>query len=139
MDNVSSLVIEGLAIEIMAEASRFTLSNVERRPPCWLEQAKDLLHAQFAENLVFMDIAESFGVHPVHFAHIFRKFYGCTMGEYVRRLRVDSASRLLTSTDSSLADVAVTSGFSDQSHFSKTFKHATGMTPAQYRAVFRSS
>ncbi len=138
-DKVSSLVIEGLALEIVASASRYSASNAERKPPRWLEQAKELLHAQFTENLVFTDIAEFFGVHPVHFARVFRKFYGCTMGEYVRRLRVESASRLLTTTDRPLADVAVTNGFSDQSHFSKTFKHSTGMTPAQFRATFRSS
>ena len=137
-DNVSPLVIEGLALEIVAELSRRTADKSERQAPRWLKQATELLRGQFEENFVISSIADSVGVHPVHFARVFRKCHGCTVGEYVRLLRVESASHKLIDSDAPLAEVAISSGFSDQSHFSKTFKHATGMTPAQYRAVFRS-
>jgi AraC family transcriptional regulator len=137
-DSVSPLVIEGLALEIVAELSRRTVSKSERQPPHWLKLAGELLREQFEENLLVSSIADSVGVHPVHFARVFRKFHGCTVGEYVRLLRVESASRKLIASDAPLAEVAISSGFSDQSHFSKAFKHATGMTPAQFRAVFRS-
>jgi AraC family transcriptional regulator len=137
-DSVSPLVIEGLALEIVAELSRRTASQAERREPHWLRLARELLREQFQDNLVLSSIADSVGVHPVHFARVFRKFHGCTVGEYVRLLRVESASRKLIASNAPLSEIAISSGFSDQSHFSKTFKHATGMTPAQYRAVFRS-
>ncbi|HEX5732134.1 MAG TPA: AraC family transcriptional regulator [Blastocatellia bacterium] len=137
-DSVSPLVIEGLALEIVGELSRRTTDQAERHTPHWLKLARELLREQFEEPLVLSSIADSVGVHPVHFARVFRKFHGCTVGEYVRQLRVESASHKLIASDAPLAEIAISSGFSDQSHFSKTFKHATGMTPAQYRAAFRS-
>ncbi len=136
LDSLSPLVIEGLALEIMAEVSRRSVSERSPAPPVWLKQARELLHVRHAENLSLTSIANSLDVHPVYFSRAFRKFCGCTVGEYVRRLRVESASRQLKNSDDPLVLVALVCGFSDQSHFTKTFKKATGMTPAQYRAAF---
>ncbi len=138
MDSLSPLVIEGTALEIMAEISRQNERDKCLKPPVWLKQARELLHARHTENLNFTSIADSFDVHPVYFSRVFRKFYGCTVGEYVRRLRVESASRQLINSNDSLVFIALACGFSDQSHFTKTFKNATGVTPAQYRIAFSS-
>lgn len=139
MDEVSPLSIEGLALEIMAEASRHSVRSREhRRPePRWLRQAVELLHAQFSEPLTLSAVAQSVGVHPVHLARTFRQRYRCTVGDYVRRLRVESACRALATSDTPLAEVALLAGFSSQSHLSTAFKLNTGMTPAEYRAAFR--
>jgi AraC family transcriptional regulator len=75
------------------------------------------------------------GVHPVYLASEFRKHFGCTIGEYVRKLRVEFACRRISESDSPLSDIAIAAGFSHQSHFSRTFKAVTGMTPAGYRTA----
>ncbi|MBA4183537.1 MAG: helix-turn-helix transcriptional regulator, partial [Acidobacteria bacterium] len=77
-------------------------------------------------------------IHPVHLARTFRRSYGYTIAEYVRRLRVDFACSALASSNESLAEIAVNAGFSDQSRFSKTFKRLTNLTPAEYRAAIHS-
>ena len=59
-------------------------------------------------------------------------------GEYVRRLRVEIACQRLASSDMPLAEIALAAGFSDQSHFTKTFRHYNGMTPGEYRRRLRS-
>ena len=86
MDHTSALMIEGLTLEIIAEAShRFAASkNCTAR---WLEHARDLLHEQFSDNITLADLAELVGVHPVYLASSFRKKYHCTVGEYQQRLR----------------------------------------------------
>lgn len=137
MDHASPLIIEGLVLEILGEASRTRLSRSERRSPRWLEQVKELLHAHCFESLSLSAIAEAVSMHPSHITRAFRQFYGCTTGEYVRQLRVEMAARQLSTSDIPLAAIAASAGFSDQSHFSKTFKCLTGLTPAQYRATFR--
>ncbi len=139
MDSLSPLVIEGTALEIVAELSRRSIDLPRPKLPNWLKQATELLNAQFTENLNYTSIANALDIHPVYFSRAFRKFHGCTVGEYVRRLRVESASRQLTDSDEPLVIIAINRGFFDQSHFTKTFKNATGMTPEQYRAVFRKS
>jgi len=76
-------------------------------------------------------------VHVVHLARVFRRFHGCTVGEYLRRLRIERAIEELRSTNKPLADIAGNSGFSDQSHFCRAFKLTVGMTPGQYRKSHR--
>ena len=136
-DEASSLATEGLALEILAELTRQRVSISERKPPCWLVRAKELLHAKFAETLTHDQIAELVGVHPVHLATAFRQHYRCTIGEYIRKLRIEFASLQMATSKAPLSDIAVAAGFSDQSHFSKIFKQLTGMTPGQFRANLR--
>ena len=137
-DDASSLAIEGLALEVMAELSRHHLKISGRRPPKSLDQTREFLHAHFSESLTLDDIARSVGTHPVHLARMFRRYHHCTIGEYVRKLRIESACREISTTDCQLALIASRTGFYDQSHFSRTFKRMMGITPGQYRAAFRS-
>ena len=137
-DGVAPLMIESLALEIVAAASRRAVTPAEQKTPRWLEQARELLHASFAAHLSLAAVARTAGVHPVYLAATFRKHYHCTVGEYVRRLRVEAACREVARTDAPLSEIAPAVGFYDQSHFTNVFKRHTGMTPAQYRAAFRA-
>ncbi|HVG35615.1 MAG TPA: AraC family transcriptional regulator [Pyrinomonadaceae bacterium] len=137
MDEVSALAIEGLFLEMMAEASRCSRKVAERHLPRWLKLVKEIIDVSFADNLTIAAMAETVGVHPVHLATTFRKHYRCTIGESIRQRRVEYASRQLSLSDASLVEIALAAGFSDQSHFSKTFKHFTGLSPARFRATFR--
>jgi AraC family transcriptional regulator len=138
-DNASSLAMEGLTLELLSEVSRQQARVLEHKPSRWLERARDSLHAHFLEPIALAAIANSVGVHPIHLARVFRQSYGCTVGEYVRRLRIEFACREISQTDKSFTEIAVTAGFYDQGHFSRTFKQMVGLTPGQYRAVFRLS
>lgn len=138
MDAVAPLMIESLALEIVASATRRAMP-CEQRIPRWLEQARELLHETFAEQVALAAVARTVGVHPVYLAATFRKHYHCTVGEYVRRLRIEAACREVAGTDKPLCEIAPATGFYDQSHFTNVFKRHTGMTPAQYRAAFRAS
>jgi AraC family transcriptional regulator len=138
MDSASALSIEGLVLEILAEASRNKRIVAERKYPEWLKEATDVLRDNFSESLVFEDVARIVGVHPVYLARIFREKNGCTMGEYVRQLRVEYACRQISATKTSLGEIALAAGFADQSHLNKTFKTLFGLTPSQYRRFSRT-
>lgn len=139
MDAVAPLMIEALAFEIIAASSRRIESLRERNVPRWLKQAQEYLHAHFAENISFAALAQTVGVHPVYLAREFRRAFRCTMGEYVRRLRIEAAAAEISGSDAPLGEIALKFGFYDQSHFSNVFKSIVGITPAQYRAAFRQS
>lgn len=126
----SALVLEGLACELIGWSAR-TLGREAGGAP-WLSRARELLNDRFAESLTLDEIAATVGVHPVHLARQFRRTFGCTVGDYVRRLRVDYARRALAS-PAPLSEIALRAGFADQSHFSRVFKRATGLTPGEFR------
>jgi AraC family transcriptional regulator len=139
MDEASALAIEGLLLEIVAEATRRSAPTPPRGRPRWLSRAEEMIRAQFREPLTLTDIAAAVGAHPVHLSAVFHKTYGCTVGEYVRRLRVEFASGELSASDAPIIKIALAAGFYDQSHFSRTFKRHTGSTPAAYRSMFRAT
>lgn len=138
MDTAANLTIEGLTLEIMAEAARRVETKTNGTVPLWLKQAKDLLHARFSENLTLETIASEVRVHPVHLAATFRQKYNCTVGEYVRQLRVEYACQQIDKGDAKLSTIAMDAGFANQGHFSNTFKRLTGRTPTEYRSSLHS-
>ena len=134
-DAVSHLAIEGLGLELIAALARDSerRKNTSPRPQRWLGQAHELVKSRYLEHLTLNEIASSVGVHPVTLAREFRRHYDCTVGELMRRERIGFACRELLKPEESIADVAVSAGFYDQSHFAKVFKRLTGITPGEYR------
>lgn len=137
-DRFSPLAMEGLVLEIIAEAARTASGNNEQARPRWLERAREILHEQSCDGLTLSALAEEVGVNPIYLARSFRKHYRCTVGEYLRRLRIETACREISATEKSLSEIAASVGFCDQSHFSNAFKRYTGMTPAEFRSRLRS-
>jgi len=139
-DEVSRLVIESLALGMLAEASRRVAAadaaRTARAVPLWLQVAVAFIHQHFAEPLSLSAVAKKVGVHPVHLARTFRRVHKTTFAAYVRGLRIEFARRELAGT-AALSDIASAAGFCDQSHFSRCFKQHTGLTPAEYRASLR--
>jgi len=131
-DAFTRLALEGLALELIAIAGR---SHIPPRPERWVERVRASVRERFLEPVDTTCVAAAVGVHPAHLARAFRARYGETLGEYVRRLRVEWAARELVTTDKSLALVAVEAGFCDQSHLTRAFKRQLGVTPGRFRAM----
>jgi AraC family transcriptional regulator len=128
----SELVAEGITLEMLAHSVRKPRIN-EKQPPAWLLRIVEKLNEEFTENFSTEQLASEARVHPVHLAAVFRQFYHETMGEYVQKLRVDHASRLLFDKELPLSEIALSTGFSDQSHFTRIFKRLVGVTPGAFR------
>jgi AraC family transcriptional regulator len=136
-DELSPLAMESMAMALLADADR-----VRRRPPNtpppWLSRARELLHDRMEERFTLASIAAEVRIHPIHLASTFQRFFGQSVGAYLRRLRIAEACRHLRETDMPLVNVALAAGFCDQSHFGRTFKRLLHATPRQYRAWSRS-
>jgi AraC family transcriptional regulator len=133
-DDASRLALPELAYELVGELARELRRTTGQEPPRWLRLARQWLHEGYQAPLRFDVMARDLDVHPVHLAREFRRRFGCTAGEYVRRLRVDEACRLLSESDEPLARIATLTGFADQAHFCRVFKHQTQRTPRAFRA-----
>jgi AraC family transcriptional regulator len=138
MDAAAPLAIEGLLLELLASAARERELVRTGSAPAWLGRAREILHDDPAAHAGLGELAREVGVHPVTLARAFRRMYGCSVGEYVRRLRIVGAARRLESSDMPLAEIAVAAGFVDQSHFSNVFKRQTGFSPSAFRRWVRA-
>ena len=134
-DDVAPLAIEGLALEMIATAARALRSSGDSRKTPAIRRVRELLEAQYAEPLRLDDLAAAVGRHPVYVATSFRRAYGETIGAFVRRLRVEHARRELARGELPIAEIALASGFANQSHFTRAFRKALGVTPAAYRSL----
>ena len=132
-DEFSALIVEGLTLELLGETSRALAST--HNWPIWLRRTEELLHSEFLNQTSISELADKAGVHPVHLARTFRAKNGCTIGEYKRQLRLEFACKQISSRDLSLGEIALAAGFSDQSHFARTFKNHFGVTPSEYRKL----
>ena len=131
-DDVSALAIEGLSLELLAACERSTRRE-KLMAPRWLESVQDRLRERFTESIALVDIAAWVHLSPDHLSKVFRQHLGCTVGEYVRRLRVERACRWLREDRRTLTEIALACGFADQSHFTRVFRRTMGVTPASYR------
>ena len=136
-DGAARLAVEGLVLELLARVARAP-ERLPRRSPRWLREATELVHARFRESLRVVDVAAAVGVHPVHLARVFRLHHGRTIGDEVRRLRIDWAAAELLRTERPLAEIAFEAGFADQSHFTRAFKARLGVTPGRFRDTARN-
>jgi AraC family transcriptional regulator len=132
-DLAAPLVVEALALELIASAAR-TLHPASDARPAWLLDVRDRLHDDTASTPSLAELARIAHVHPGHLTRAFRQAFGCSVGTYLRDLRLQRAAARIRSGDATLATIASDAGFADQSHFTRMFRRRYGCTPAVYRA-----
>ena len=137
-DDASDLAIEALVLELLAQTIRQHPSRLSHPAPRALCDARAFIHARFNHSIGLSEIAAAVGLHPSHLAKMFRRHYRCTVGEYIRRLRLEYAAQELSRSGKALGEIALAAGFYDQSHFTHLFKLHHGLTPAAYRASAQS-
>jgi len=136
-DIASPLALDGYLLAALGELERVAEVHQRNRSPVWLGRVTELLHARFAESIGLSDVAAAVELNPTHVARVFRRHHGCSIGDYVRRLRIDHARAALADPRLSLSRIALDAGFADQSHFTRTFRRVLGCSPAQYRRALR--
>ncbi len=99
-----------------------------------LSKLFDYLQDEYAEKVSVARAAAIAAMSESQFTRFFKRATGMTFVVYLTRLRLSRAYRLLTETDASIAEVATSVGFVDQSYFDKRFKEAFHQTPREVRA-----
>jgi AraC family transcriptional regulator len=134
-----ALRIEAIILQLLALAGRSGRQKRAGHESIWLRRVREVIDGHYLNEYRLSELAAVAGVHRVHLVREFRKYYGTTIGEYMRKLRMDYASQLLGHTNLSLREIAAACRFADQSHFTKQFKKLSGLTPAEYRNLFQSA
>jgi AraC family transcriptional regulator len=106
-------------------------------PPRALRRVCEYIEAHLQENISLQVLADIAGKSKHHFARAFKQSEGLPPHEYLVQHRVRRAQELLTGTNLPLAEIALASGFSDQSHCARRFRKHVGLTPSRYRWLMR--
>ncbi|ACL61282.1 helix-turn-helix transcriptional regulator [Methylobacterium nodulans] len=93
----------------------------------------DQVEARLGDVLTLDVLADEAGLSTFHFAKMFKASFGVAPHRYVIERRIARAKSLLADGRTSLAEIAAACGFASQSHFTRSFKQATGATPGQWR------
>lgn len=112
-------------------------AHLERfeKSPFWVKSLNELLNDCWNENPNLHDLAQILNLNPITISKHFPKYFGCTLGEYMRRIKINRSLSLIQSNPGNLTEIAFQCGFSDQSHFIRTFKSQTGFLPKQFQKL----
>ena len=106
--------------------------------PDAVTQIKEYIASHYSEDISLETLSQLTHLSPYHLIRTFRAAVGIPPHAYLRQVRVQRAKTLLA-LGRPIADVALTTGFVDQSHLTRWFKRLWGVTPAQYRNSVQDS
>lgn len=95
------------------------------------------IEQNYGESISMAAMAQLAQLSSTHFNRRFQQLLRMSPTSYLRTVRVQAARRLLATTPRTLAGIAADTGFTDQSHFTRCFREATGLTPREYRQRFQ--
>ena len=104
-----------------------------------VQKALRYVAANYSDRILLRDVATACGLSTFRIAHLIKDVTGQTVGQHVRRLRIERACELLETSPLGHAEIAYEVGFSDQSYFIRQFRAVTGTTPGRYRRERRLS
>lgn len=105
------------------------------KSPIWVKNLYELLNDCWNENPNLQDLAKILNLNPITISKHFPKYFGCTLGEYMRRIKINRSLLLMESSTVNLTEIGFQCGFADQSHFIRTFKNQTGFLPKQFQKI----
>jgi AraC family transcriptional regulator len=122
--------------EAVAELCAFVRNDSYRRdlPARKLDLAAEYIAERLVPAPALADVSRMIGVHPMHLARLFRRRFGYSMGEFMRRRRIEWSLEQLADGELTVGAIAVRAGFADHAHFTRTFVRLLGCTPTWYRS-----
>ena len=136
--------IYGEAVSLALAAYLFKRYSVELGPagrdglslsPTQVTRVREYIRANLARDIGLAELAGQLSLSPHYFSMLFKHALGVSPHHYVLRERIHEAQRLLAKARTPISEVALSLGFSDQSHFSQAFRKMTGTTPKRYQST----
>ena len=122
-------------VHIMTICAQYlTLSNaVTAAKPSISEMIVKYISENYRRKITVSDICDDLGYSKSTLLSSFKRQMGTTVGAYLNDVRLENARRMISDTQRTINDIALSTGFSDQSYFSKVFLQKYGITPSEYR------
>ncbi len=119
--------------QIDSEGAREQADGGGRLVAWQARKVRDYIDSHIAGPILVADLCALIGRSEGHFSRSFRRTFGEAPHAFVIRRRLELAARYMLETDTSLSDIALRCGFTDQAHLSKHFRQSMAQTPAAWR------
>jgi AraC family transcriptional regulator len=103
--------------------------------PIQVGRVREYIRVNLACEVGLAGMAGHVSLSPHYFSMLFKRSFGVSPHSYVLRERIQEAQQRLAAHRMSISEVALSLGFSDQSHFSQAFRKMTGTTPKRYQST----
>lgn len=131
-DQYSNLSIDTLLIGLFSNLKETKEKNAKN--PIWAKKLQELL---FEEQIEYSlkNLSSILGLHPVHLSREFSRYFGTSLGNYIRLIKVNKAFNLIVLNKLSMTEICYQCGFYDQSHFIANFKRIYHTTPTKFLKI----
>jgi len=102
-------------------------------------RAKEYIDLNFKEEIDLNKISSMYHLTPFYFSKLFREHIKINFKEYLQKLRIEEAKKKLAYSRDRVIEIAYEIGFQDSNYFSSVFKKFTGLTPTQYRKMYKTA
>ena len=126
-------------IEKFNDAVSSVAKRSENRSESAVERAKKYIDENYRKDISLEDVSQKVDISSYYFSKIFKEETGENFIEYLTKLRMEEAKRLLEDTDMSIKEVCSDVGYSDPNYFSRNFKKYAGVTPTEARELKRGN
>jgi AraC-like DNA-binding protein len=128
-----SASVEHYMVEALSDFADRVRKNRQTKYSKPINHCINYIFNHLYEHITIINLAELNNMHPNYLSSLFKKEVGVSLPEYIQRSKIDEAKSLLTFSDYSILKISSLLNYNDQSHFTKTFKKFTGITPKQYK------
>ena len=138
---LSGYVLELLLYRLLALLYRYRpelFSEYEKGLSEIVRKIKNDFSGNYSAEYTLEGIAAEYSLSPSYLAHSFKKITGTSVMNYLRLCRITAAKKLLASSDMPVSRIVASCGFSDHSNFSREFRQETGISPTEFRNIYKN-
>lgn len=104
----------------------------------WVNKVKEFINDRPLETISLNKLSLEFSLHPNYIIHKFKEITGYKLSDYLTKIRLEHSIKQLIENEKNLTNIALESGFYDQSHFNRNFKKQLETTPSHFRKIITS-
>lgn len=120
---------------LITEGFEYIEQNIRKATPAICKEVIEYVHEHYMNQISLKQVADHFFTNSAYLGRIFQKATGVSFKEYVNRIRITEAKKLLVQTDKLIYEIANQVGFTESSYFTAKFTQEVGKSPTEYRNI----
>lgn len=129
-----AMALQGMLCELFAGLMLDAAPSETAEPSGWIRECLDFMELHATEGITVQQVAAFAGMHRSYFSNVFAEQVGMPPQKYIQKLRMQKARRLLTETDATVTEIALSLGYPNLYTFTRAFKMYSKASPQSVRS-----